>query len=254
MDAAYHRIMLKLSGEALSEVRRPDSFDQITDDQLRGVYKPFSHNRMMQAAQMLYDIAQSGVQLCVVTGGGNVWRGRRGDSMQMGAVAADQMGMLGTLQNCLYLCDCLRNLGQKAVVMAAAHVPAFAENYSPARAIDYLERGYVVFCACGLATPFFTTDTAVVVRTLEMQCDALFMAKSVDGVYDADPVKHPEAKLLKDLTYRRAIEDNLGVMDLTAMVLLENNRFPMVRVFALQPAENVLKVIGGDPMGSFVHP
>lgn len=246
--------MLKLSGEALSEIVRPQSTEELTDKTLRGVYKPFSHSRMQAAAEMLRDIAKSGVQLAVVTGGGNVWRGRRGDSMQMGAVAADQMGMLGTLQNCLYLCDCLTRMGQKAVVLSAAHVPAFAENYSPARAIDYLERGYVVFCACGLATPFFTTDTAVVVRTLEIGCDALLMAKSIDGVYTADPNQDPNAVLLKELTYQRAIDENLGVMDLTAMVLLQNNHFPMVRIFALDPAENVLKVIAGDTMGSAVHP
>lgn len=244
--------MLKLSGEALSEVVWPTG--ELTEKALRSAYKPFSHRKMQAAAEMLCDIAKTGVQLAVVTGGGNVWRGRRGDSMQMGAVAADQMGMLGTLQNCLYLCDCLTRMGQKAVVLSAAHIPAFAESYSPARAIDYLERGYVVFCAAGMSSAFFTTDTSVVVRTLEMGCDALFMAKSIDGVYTAEPQTHPDAVLLKELSYQRAIDENLGVMDLTAMVLLRNNNFPMVRVFALEPADNVRKVIAGDDMGSAVHP
>lgn len=237
MPQAPHRIILKLSGEALSE---------------NGSL--FSHERFERAARMLIEIKNTGVQLAVVIGGGNVWRGRRGDAMRMGAVAADSMGMLATLQNCLYMRDTLAQLGCDADVMTAVDMPRFATPYNAVAAIERLERGQLLLLACGLGAPFFSTDSAVALRALELECDAIFMAKNIDGVYTADPRIDPSATLIKDISYSEAAERDLKVMDGAAFILLRENKFPLVRVFALEPADNALRVLNGDDMGTVLHP
>lgn len=231
------RIILKLSGEALGENGRL-----------------FSHEAFEQAAQMLIDVRKSGAQLAVVIGGGNVWRGRRGPAMRMGTVAADQMGMLATLQNCLYMRDTLARMGAKAVVMTAVDVLRFAQPYNTVEAIDRLKRGEIVLLACGLGNPCFSTDTAVVLRAIELECDAILMAKNIDGVYTADPRADASASLIPEITYAEAAERDLKVMDSSAFNLLRENQFPLVRVYALDPAENTLKVLAGDAMGTTLHP
>ncbi len=235
--ATMKRVILKLSGEALG-----------VDGKL------FCHEKFEKAAQMLKDIAATGVQLAVVIGGGNVWRGRRGEAMRMGTVAADQMGMLATLQNCLYMRDTLAHLGQPAVVMSAVDISRFAESYNTPRAIEALENGRIVLLACGLGNPCFSTDSAVVLRAIELECDAILMAKNIDGVYTADPHQDPTATLIPDITYAEAAERDLRVMDAAAFIMLRENRVPLVRVFGLEPPENVLKVLAGDPMGTVLHP
>ncbi len=237
MPQIPHRIILKLSGEALSE---------------EGI--PFSHERFESAAKMLIELKQTGVQLAVVIGGGNVWRGRRGPAMRMGAVAADQMGMLATLQNCLYMRDTLTRLGCPADVMAAVDMPRFAKPYNTAAAIELLEQGNILFLACGTGAPFFSTDSAVALRALELECDAIFMAKNIDGVYSADPREDPSAELIRDITYAEASARGLKVMDTAAFVLLNENNFPLVRLYALEPAENTMRVLNGDTMGTVLHP
>ena len=212
MASPYRRVILKLSGEALG---------------LDG--KLFCHEKFEQVARMLIDIQHTGVELAVVIGGGNVWRGRRGAAMRMGTVAADQMGMLATLQNCLYMRDTLDHLGARAVVMSR-----------------------ILFLACGLGNPCFSTDSAVVLRAIELECDAILMAKNIDGVYTADPHVDPSATLIPRITYAEAAERDLRVMDAAAFIMLRENAVPVVRVFGLEPPDNVLKVLAGDPMGTIL--
>lgn len=237
MAASLKRVILKLSGEALG---------------VDG--KGFCHEKFEETARMLLSIQQTGVELAVVIGGGNVWRGRRGAAMRMGAVAADQMGMLGTLQNCLYMRDTLSHMGAKAVVMSGVDIPRFAESYNTVRAIDFLAAGYIVFLACGLGNPCFSTDSAVVLRAIELECDAILMAKNIDGVYTADPHADPSATLIPEITYAEASGRDLRVMDAAAFIMLRENAFPLVHVFGLEPPENVLKVLAGDTMGTILHP
>jgi len=237
MADAKQRVILKLSGEALGE---------------NG--KLFYHEAFEAAARMLITVHASGAELAVVIGGGNIWRGRRGAATRMGAVAADQMGMLATLQNCLYMRDTLAAMGAKAVVMSGVDILRFADAYNSVRAMELLEQGTILLLACGTGNPFFSTDSAVVLRAIELECDAIYMAKNVDGVYTADPLTDPSATLIHDITYDECAARDLRAMDAGAFILLRDNRFPLVRVFALEPADNVLKVLAGDPMGTVLHP
>ena len=237
MSGPYRRVILKLSGEALG-----------VDGSL------FSHDKFVRVARVLAEMPHMGIQTAVVIGGGNVWRGRRDDSLQMGAVAADQMGMLATLQNCLYMRDTLAHQGCKSLVMSGVDIPRFAESYNTVAALERLEQGHILLLACGLGNPFFSTDSAVVLRAIELECDAILMAKNIDGVYTADPATHPGARLLPDLSYREAAERDLKVMDTAAFIMLRDNNMPLVRIFGLEPPENMLKVLAGDPMGSILHP
>lgn len=237
MADAKQRVILKLSGEALGE---------------NG--KLFNHEAFEAAARMLMAVHASGAELAVVIGGGNVWRGRRGAATRMGAVAADQMGMLATLQNCLYMRDTLAAMGAKAVVMSGVDILRFADAYNSVRAMEILGEGTILLLACGTGNPFFSTDSAVVLRAIELECDAIYMAKNIDGVYTADPLTDPTATLIRDITYDECAARDLRAMDPGAFILLRDNRFPRVRVFALEPADNVLKVLAGDPMGTVLHP
>ena len=237
MAGKTQRVILKLSGEALGENGRL-----------------FSHEAFEAAAQMLASVRRTGVELAVVIGGGNVWRGRRGAATRMGAVAADQMGMLATLQNSLCMRDALERLGETATVMSAVDIDRFAEPYNAVRATRLLAQGHIVLLACGTGNPFFSTDTAVVLRAIELSCDAIYMAKNIDGVYTADPSTDPTAELIRDITYEECAARDLRAVDAVAFILLRDNRFPLVRVFALEPADNVLKVLAGDPMGTVLHP
>lgn len=233
----YNRVILKLSGEALGV----DGHG-------------FCHEKFEEAAKMLIDIKNTGVELAVVIGGGNVWRGRRGAAMRMGTVAADQMGMLGTLQNCLYMRDTLDHLGAKAVVMSAVDIARFAEPYNTVKALELLSKGTILLLAMGIGNPCFSTDTCVVLRGIELECDAILMAKNIDGVYTADPRVDPTATLIPDISYAEAAERDLKVMDAAAFSLLKENNVPNLRVFGLEPPTNILKVLDGDPMGTVLHP
>lgn len=237
MPSSFKRVILKLSGEALG-----------VDGKL------FCHENFEKTAAILLKVQQMGIETAVVIGGGNVWRGRRGAAMRMGAVAADQMGMLGTLQNCLYMRDTLARLGAKTTIMSGVDIPRFAESYNPVTGIDRLREGYILLLACGLGNPCFSTDSAVALRAIELECDAVLMAKNIDGVYTADPNMDPTAQLIPDITYAEAVARDLKVMDTAAFYMLRDNGVPLVRVFALEPPENILKVLNGEPLGSFVHP
>ena len=172
----------------------------------------------------------------------------------MDAVTADHMGMLGTVINCLCMRDAVERTGAHAVVFSAIDMPRVCEPYNVQSARQAMAEGKVVFFAGGSGNPFFTTDTAVVLRAAEMQADMLLLAKNVDGVYTADPNKDPNAQLIPDISYAEALERRLRVMDTAAFAMLTEQAIPMVRVFGLAEPENILKVIAGDPRGTVLHP
>lgn len=235
--AVYHRVLLKLSGEALKGEQ--DLFDF---EKVRGI------------ASIIRRMHDMGVEIGIVIGAGNIWRGRQGPSANMDAVTADQMGMLGTMINCLCVADALRKEGLEAVVQSAVDMNRFAEPYYTMAARRHLSEGRVVLFACGTGNPFFSTDSGVALRAIEMEVDAVLMAKNIDGVYTADPLKDPSATMIRDITYREALARGLKVMDASAFALCAENGVPMVRVFGLDDPENLIRVLEGDPMGTFVHP
>lgn len=235
--AVYRRVLLKLSGEALKTGADIFDFDQVRS-----------------AARTIRQMHELGVQIGVVIGAGNIWRGRQGPSAHMDAVAADQMGMLGTVINCICMADALRQEGLDVVVQSAVDMNRFCEPFNAVAARRHLQEGRVVLFAAGSGNPFFSTDTAVVLRAIEMQADAILMAKNIDGVYTADPRVDATATLIKDLTYQEALNKGLKVMDTAAFALCVDNHFPMVRVFGLDKPENLIRVLEGSDIGTFVHP
>lgn len=237
MKQGYGRVLLKLSGEALGQ-----------DGWL------FDHDMIGRVAGILAQVVQRGVQLGVVIGGGNLWRGRQGGASGMDAVTADHMGMLGTVMNCLCMQDALRRAGCDAQVYSAIDMPRVAGVYHRDTVLQAMEQGTVVLLGGGLGNPFFTTDSAVALRACELKADALLLAKNVDGVYTADPRTDSTATLIADITYDEAISRQLKVMDLSALLLCRDNGLPFIRVFGLQDPANILRVLDGDPMGTLVHP
>ena len=235
--AVYHRVLLKLSGEALKSGTELFDFDKVR-----------------QTAEIIRDMHNMGVEIGIVIGAGNIWRGRQGPAAHMDAVTADQMGMLGTVINCLCVADALRQAGLDAVVQSAVDMNRFAEPFNAMAARNHLAEGRIVLFAAGSGNPFFSTDTAVALRAIEMQVDAILMAKNIDGVYTADPRLDPTATLIRDITYQDALAKNLKVMDAAAFALCAENRVPMVRVFGLDDPRNLIRVLEGSDIGTFVHP
>ena len=235
--AVYHRVLLKLSGEALKSGTELFDFDKVR-----------------QTAEIIRDMHNLGVEIGVVIGAGNIWRGRQGPAAHMDAVTADQMGMLGTVINCLCVADALRQAGLDAVVQSAVDMNRFAEPFNAMTARRHLAEGRIVLFAAGSGNPFFSTDTAVALRAIEMQVDAILMAKNIDGVYTADPRQDPSATLIRDITYQDALAKNLKVMDAAAFALCAENRVTMVRVFGLDDPRNLIRVLEGSDIGTFVHP
>ena len=237
MSIQYKRVLLKLSGEALG-----------------GNGNIFDFDKVRVAAETIREMHALGAQIGIVIGAGNIWRGRQGPSAHMDAVSADQMGMLGTVINCICMADALRQAGMDAVVQSAVDMNRFAEPFNAMAARRHLSEGRVVLFAAGSGNPFFSTDTAVALRAIEMQVDAVLMAKNIDGVYTADPRQDPTATLIPDITYAEALRRNLKVMDASAFSLCAENAVPVVRVFGLDDPRNLVKVLEGDPMGTVVHP
>ena len=235
--AKYKRVLIKLSGEALGDHGRLFDFEQID-----------------RVADVIRQLHETGAEIAIVIGAGNIWRGRQGPAAKMTAVNADHMGMLGTVINCLCMRDAVERTGGHAVVFSAIDMPRVCEPYNVQSARQAMAEGKVVFFAGGSGNPFFTTDTAVVLRAAEMQADMLLLAKNVDGVYTADPNKDPNAQLIPDISYAEALERRLRVMDTAAFAMLTEQAIPMVRVFGLAEPENILKVIAGDPRGTVLHP
>ncbi len=235
--AAYHRVLVKLSGEALGENGRLFDFEQID-----------------RVASVLARLHEQGTEIAVVIGAGNIWRGRQGPAAKMTAVNADHMGMLGTAINAIAMQDAIERQGIASRVMSAVEMNRFCEPYTYRRAVRHLEKGRIVLFACGTGNPFFSTDTAAALRAVEIGADAILLAKNVDGVYDSDPRLNPQAQLLPDITYQEVMDRDLKVMDASAITICRENRVPAIRVFGLADPENILRVIEGDPMGTLVHP
>lgn len=232
----YQRVLLKLSGEVFGGGRvgvDPDVVNTIARD--------------------VAEVVRSGVQVAIVTGGGNFFRGAELQQRGMDRVRADYMGMLGIVMNCLALQDFLEKLGVETRVQTAITMGQVAEPYVPRRAIRHMEKGRVVIFGAGMGMPFFSTDTVAVQRALESRCDAVFFAKSgVDGVYDADPRKDPNATKYDRITFDEAIGKGLAVVDQTAFTLCAENKLPMV-VFGMEPEGNIPRVLKGERIGTLVE-
>ena len=231
----YRRVLLKLSGEAL-----------MGDD-------AFGINRAT-IARMCAEIAgvtAGGTELAIVIGGGNIFRGMAGGSAGMDRATADYMGMLATVMNALALQDALRHAGVVARVQSALKIEQVVEPYIRPKALRYLEEGKVVIFAAGTGNPFFTTDSAASLRAIEIGADVLLKATKVNGVYSDDPVKNPAATRYERLTFDRVLDDRLGVMDATAIVLCRDNRLPL-RVFNLNNPGDLPRVVRGENVGTLV--
>ena len=238
----YKRIVLKLSGETLAPEKIPaDKSASLT----------FDAERVDRAAAAIVRLHDLGVQVGVVMGGGNIWRGRFSD--EMNPVNADQMGMLATIINALAVQDAIVRLGRKATVLTAQEMTRFARLYTRDTALGLMEAGEIVLLSGGSGNPFFTTDTAAALRAAELNADAVFKGTTVEGVFDSDPRKNPNAKLIKDITYQEAIEKGLRVMDLTAFMLCMEQKIPEIRVFAMDDLDNILRVAAGEKLGTVVH-
>ena len=231
----YQRVLLKLSGEVFGGGKVG-----IDPDVVQGI------------AREIAAVSRAGVQIAVVTGGGNFFRGAELQQRGMDRVRADYIGMLGIVMNCLALQDFLEKLGVETRVQTAITMGQVAEPYIPRRAIRHMEKGRVVIFGAGMGMPFFSTDTVAVQRALETKCDVVLVAKSgVDGVYTADPKIDPTATKFDDLTYDEAISRGLRIMDQTAFALCGENKLPML-VFGMEPEGNILRVVQGEKIGTLV--
>ena len=227
------RILLKLSGEALAGEKH-FGFDEET---VRGV------------AKQVKQVCDAGVKLGVVIGGGNFWRGRQSDAIER--TKADQIGMLATVMNCIYVSELFRSEGMKTKVLTPFECGDFSTLYSKDTTMEALEDGYVVFFAGGTGHPYFSTDTATVLRAIEMEAEAVFMAKSIDGVYDADPAKNPDAKKYDALPMQQVIDEKLGVIDLASAVLCLENKMPLY-LFGLSGENSIIENMTGTFTGTKV--
>jgi uridylate kinase len=231
----YKRVIIKLSGEALSGKDGGSGIDTAT---------------LKATANELGEVHETGVQLGIVVGGGNIFRGLRGASEGMDRAQSDYMGMLATVINSLALQDALERAGVPTRVMTAIEIKQVAEPYIRRRAIRHLDRGHVVVLAAGTGNPYFSTDTAAALRAMEIRADALLKATKVDGIYDRDPKRYPEAKMLERVSYDRFLADHLGVMDSTAVALCRENGLP-IRVFRMKRG-NIRLVCLGEQVGTSV--
>ena len=240
----YKRIILKLSGETLAP----------TKDQIKTGNTPsytFDADRTDAAAKAIAKLHDLGVQIGVVMGGGNIWRGRF--TSEMNPVQADQMGMLATIINALAVQEALVRLGHKATVFTPQEMTRFAEHYRADRAIEKMEEGHIVLLAGGSGNPFFTTDTAAVLRTAELKADAVFKGTTVDGVYDSDPNKNPDAKFIPSISYQECIDMGIRVMDPAAFQLCKEQKIPEIRIFNMDNLDNIIKAAQGEAIGTTVR-
>jgi len=223
----YKRIIIKISGEALAG----DSQTGIKQEIVNGI------------SDSIKQTFETGVEIALVVGGGNFWRGKTSEGMDR--TTADHMGMLATVINALALQDALETRGVPVRVQTALEMSRIAEPYVRRRAIRHLEKGRIVIFACGTGNPYFTTDTTVALRGAEIDADVILMAKNIDGVYDCDPKTNPQAKKFAEMKYMDIISNELQVMDNTAVTLCKENKIPII-VFGIDKPENILKVVSGD--------
>lgn len=231
----YKRILLKLSGEALA----PASGDGILD-----------FDFIFKVAEQIKRCVDAGVEVGVIVGAGNIWRGRQGTGMER--CRADHMGMLATAINSLALQDVFLRAGMNAVVMTAVEMPAYADHYNSRDAIRALEDGKVVIFGCGLGTPYFSTDTAAVLRAAEIGADCILMAKNIDAIYSADPKKDPNAVRYTDVTYRQILDENLRALDMSSAIFCMDNDINGY-AFGLADPENIYRVVMGEAVGTAIH-
>lgn len=234
MATKYKRVLIKLSGEALAGEDK------------------FGVNPEMTAktATQIKEIHDQGVQIAIVVGGGNFFRGRTGKNIDR--ATADYMGMLATVMNALALQDSLLSIGCDAKVMTAIEIRDMAEGYSRRKALDYLDDNKVVIFGGGTGSPFFSTDTTAALRAAEMNAEVILLAKNIDAVYSEDPNVNPDAERYEELTYMDIIEKELRVMDLTAATLCKDNDIQLY-VFAMAEEGNLMKVINGENVGTLIH-
>lgn len=235
METAYQRILLKLSGEALM------------GDLAYGI----DPGIVQSIARQVSDLCTAGVETAIVVGGGNIFRGMKGAAAGMDRSTADYIGMLATVMNAMTLQDALEQMGVPTRVQTAIAMQQIAEPYIRRRAIRHLEKGRVVIFGAGSGNPYFTTDTTAALRALEIGADVVFKATSVDGIYDSDPRKNPEARLFKSLTYEYVLAHDLKVMDSTAIALCKDNQIPII-VFNLSETGNIQRAVMGETIGTVV--
>jgi uridylate kinase len=234
----YKRIVIKLSGEALA------------DQQEKTILQS---QQLSSIAQSIKAIHEQGLEVAVVIGAGNIWRGKLAKSIGIESSTADYMGMLGTIINSLALQSALENEGVQCRVLSSIHVEQVAENYIRRRAIRHLEKGRVVIFAGGTGSPYFSTDTTASLRAMEIHADAIFMAKNgVAGVYDRDPKVDSQAKLIKNLTFDEMLNKKLAVMDLTAVSLLKDSDIT-IRVFDMKDTKNLVKMVADESFGTTIR-
>ena len=231
----YRRVLLKISGEALA------------GDKHFGL----DFGVIGQVTDVIKECVEAGVQMGIVIGGGNFWRGVKDGAGHVERVSADRMGMLATAMNCLAFADVLRQSGGEAKVLTAVDIQGVGERYSTDKAIGYLKSGKVVMFGCGTGCPFFSTDTAAVLRAAEIGADAILLAKNIDGVYSADPKVDPSAVKYDSISYDDVLAQHLAVMDSTATSLAMDNDIPVI-VFALAEPENIVRVLQGEKLGTTV--
>ena len=236
MRTKYQRILLKLSGESLMG-RQGYGIDQ---------------ERLQQYARQIAEVVASGVEVGIVIGGGNIFRGLQGAAKGFDRVKGDQMGMLATTINSLALCSALESIGQPARVLTAINMFPIGEQYSNRKAIEAMRRGEVAIMAGGTGNPFFTTDTGSALRGIEISADVMLKGTRVDGVYTADPEKDPSATKFTEISYDEVLSRGLHVMDLTATALCKENGLPII-VFDMDTPGNLQLVLEGEPIGTLVY-
>ena len=227
------RVLLKLSGEALAGDKKT-GFDEET---------------VLKVAKQVKTIVDNKTEVGIVIGGGNFWRGRSSENMDR--TKADQIGMLATVMNAIYVSEMLRHVGLMTNILTPFECGTFTKLFSKDRANKYFAHGQVVFFAGGTGHPYFSTDTGVVLRAIEVEADEILLAKSIDGVYDSDPANNPEAKRFDEISLKEVIDRKLQVVDLTASILALENKMPM-KVFALQEEDSIVKAVSGKFNGTIV--
>ncbi|MCR4732362.1 MAG: UMP kinase [Lachnospiraceae bacterium] len=227
------RVLLKLSGEALAGDKK-SGFDEAV---------------CVRVAKQVKKLVDDGVQVGIVIGGGNFWRGRSSENMDRSK--ADQIGMLATVMNCIYVSEVFRNQGMMTNILTPFEVGSFTKLYSKDRANKYFEKNMVVFFAGGTGHPYFSTDTATVLRAVEIESDMILLAKAVDGIYNDDPKRNPDATRYDQVSIQEVIDKQLAAMDLTASIMCMENKMPM-RVFALDEEDSIVKAMSGSFNGTTV--
>ncbi|MBD5545257.1 MAG: UMP kinase [Lachnospiraceae bacterium] len=227
------RIMLKLSGEALAGPKKT-GFDEET---------------VRRVALQVKELADAGIQVGIVIGGGNFWRGRSSENIDR--TKADQIGMLATIMNCIYVSEIFRSVGMRTSILTPFECGSFTKLFSKDRANKYFQKGMVVFFAGGTGHPYFSTDTGVLLRAVEVEAEVVLLAKAVDGVYDDDPGKNPNAKKYETVTIEEVIAKNLQVVDMTASILARDNKMPMW-VFGLNEENSIVNTVKGHLTGTKV--